>query len=865
MPNRPAGTVTFLFTDMEGSTRAWEAHPEKTRAALQRHDKIVAKAVEANHGTIVLERGEGDSIFAVFERASDAVAAACEFQRALGKEEWPIALRVRTAIHTGEAGADYRGPHVNRAARIRAIGHGEQILVSGVTAGIVRGMLPDGASLIDLGQHRLRDVSEMEHVFQLAHPDLRENFPPLKSLGNFRQNLPVQLTSFIGRSRERETVAALISNHRVVTLLGAGGSGKTRLAIQVGADQLEKFPDGVRFVDLAPLTDGSLVLDEIANAVEAKVEQGRSVADTLVRSLEGTKTLIILDNCEHVLKPCAEAVTALLRAGENVCMLATSREPLGLAGEKTWPVPLLSVPNGATKIEDISEAESIQLFVDRATAARHAFALTSANVQAIADICRTLEGGPLAIELAAARAKALTPNEIRDRLSDRFRLLTGGRGRHQTLRSTIDWSYDLLSESERALFRRLSVFGGGFDLSAVEAIWPDGDPLDHIEHLVDKSLVMVEQLSKERTRYRLLETLRQYGVERLTEAGETDEARERHFNYYLALAERAYKQRIEEESASLALLEADHDDFRFALNWSRSRPREFLRLASALGWFWQLHSYYREGKSWLEEALAMNPEESSPEKARALWALSMMLSWKGEAVRAGGLAEESVELRRKLDDPLELALALESIGWSQMFSGVDYNITLKTMEECLEAYQKFGSKKLITRGRVAVGQMLAALGDVERCEPHARQTLAEGRAQREPKFIHWPLHFLGDCGLWRGDGKNAVEMYAQSLQAALDYGNDFGVVIEMQGMAMGLLAWPGREEEGFRLYAASCARCEELQTTALDESVFWVGFRKRYVFPARERMGAVAAKAEAEGRAMDWKRAIAYAFEVSAR
>jgi len=471
MAMRPVGTVTFLFTDMEGSTRAWEAHPKETHVALQCHDEIVTKAIEANRGTIILERGEGDSIFAVFERASDAVAAACDLQSALSKQKWPpeVPLRVRVAIHTGETGADYRGPHINRAARIRAIGHGEQILVSGVTAGIVRGTLPDGASLIDLGQHRLRDVSDMEHVFQLAHPDLRENFPPLKSLSNFRQNLPVQLTSFIGRRRERKEVGALIGDHRVVTLIGSGGSGKTRLAIQIGADGLEQFPDGVRFVDLAPLNDASLVVDAIASAVGIKLEQGISVIDALVRALTGTKTLIIIDNCEHVTKACAHAVSGLLRAGESVRVLATSREPLGLAGEMTWRVPSLSLPDDATRIEEIGESEAVQLFVDRASAARPGFNLTSAIAQAITDICRTLEGLPLAIELAAARAKVLAPQQIRDRLSDRFRLLTGGLGRHQTLRSTIDWSYDLLSEKERALFRRLCVFAGGFDLPAVQA------------------------------------------------------------------------------------------------------------------------------------------------------------------------------------------------------------------------------------------------------------------------------------------------------------------------------------------------------------------------------------------------------------
>jgi len=865
MAERPTGTVTFLFTDMEGSTRAWEAYPAETGVALARHDEIVADCVLAHNGAIILERGEGDSVFAVFERASDAVAAGCAIQRAFRLEAWPahVPLCVRMAIHTGEADADYRGPHVNRAARIRGIAHGEQILLSGITAGIVRGTLPAGASLIDLGQHRLRDASEMEHVFQLAHPDLRQDFPPVKSLSNYRQNLPVQLTSFVGRRQERETVRKLIAQHRVVTLSGSGGCGKTRLAIQVGADELENFPDGVRFVDLVPVDESGLVLDAVASAVGARLEQGLSVANALVRALEGTKTLIILDNCEHLVNECADAVSTLLRGGDGLRVLATSREPLGLPGEMTWRVPSLSLPDAGSTVEEAAACEAIQLFIHRATEARESFTFTSKNVAAVTDICRTLEGVPLAIELAAARTKALTPSEIHDRLSDRFRLLTGGHGRHQTLRSTIDWSYDLLPEKERALFRRLCVFAGGFDLEAVEALWPEHDPLDGIEHLVDKSLVTVEQLNDERLRYRVLETLHQYGAERLAEAGEEEISRERHSAHYLDVAEQAYARRIEDESASLALLEADHDDFRAALRWVRTRPRDLLRLASALGWFWHLRSHYREGRTWLEQAVRLNPEEHSPEKARALWALSMILNWQGDVAAAAPIAEQSLELWRANEDPLELALALESIGWSH-FAASNYSEALRSMEDCLESYRKLGSAKLITRGRIAVGQMLAALGDVERTEPLARETLAEGRAQGEPKFIHYSLHYLGDCALWRGDAKNAVQLYGESLRAALDYGNEMEAATEMQGMAMGLMG-SGREEEGFSLYGASNARFAELQTTMVDEVAFWLKFRQRYLPPARERIGAAAAdQAEESGCKMGWKRALAYAFDLTA-
>src|SRR5438552_3431832 len=473
--NRPIGTVTFLFTDVEGSTRAWETHPAETQTALKRHDEIVAREIEAYNGALILERGEGDSVFAVFARAADAVAAAVEIQRALRAQTWPadVPIRVRMAIHTGEAGADYRGLHVNRAARLRAIAHGEQILISGVTAGILRDALPDGASLIELGRHRLRDLSQLEHVFQLAHPELRIDFAPLKSLTNFRQNLPIQLTSFIGRVEEQKTVRVLIEKHRVVILVGAGGCGKTRLAIQVGADELENFPDGVRFVDLAPLSGAGLVVDAIAAALGTKIEADLSAIDAVVKALEGTQTLIILDNCEHLLAECVEAVSALLRASGDVRVLATSREPLGLAGEMMWRVPPLSLPDGERSPEEVARCEAVQLFVDRATAARAEFSLTSSNTAAVVEICRILEGLPLAIELAAARAKTLTPQDIRARLSDRFRLLTGGRGRHQTLRSTIDWSYDLLPENERALFRRLSVFAGGLALQAKEGICGD--------------------------------------------------------------------------------------------------------------------------------------------------------------------------------------------------------------------------------------------------------------------------------------------------------------------------------------------------------------------------------------------------------
>ena len=383
-------------------------------------------------------------------------------------------------------------------------------------------------------------------------------------------------------------------------------------------------------------------------------------------------------------------------------------------------------------------------------------------------------------------------------------------------------------------------------LQAVEAIC--GDLLDTIEHLVDKSLVIVEQLSDERLRYRLLETLRHYAAEHLVEADEEEDARERHFTYYLDVAERTYARRIEDEAASLALLDGDHDDFRAALRWARARPRYLLRLTAALGWFWHLRSDYREGRAWLEEALSVNANDRSPDTALALWALSMILSWSGD-VGARRLADRSLELWQENGEPLELALALESIGYSQFMAG-EYADALRSMEDCLEQYRKFGSAKLVTRGRVNVGQMLVALGDVERTEPLARETLAEGQTQNEPKSIHYSLHYLGDCASWRGEPQKAVGIYGASLRAALDYGNQMEASTEMQGMAMGL-AGSGKEEEALRLYGASCARNEECRPLRSMRSLFGCSSRKRYLTHARERLGSAAAE-RAERKGVQW-------------
>jgi class 3 adenylate cyclase len=450
MPGWPTGTVTFLFTDVEGSTRHWEEHPAAMRAALARHDALIEAEVAGHEGTVVRPRGEGDSRFAVFARASDAVAAAAALQRALSAEPWPpeAVLRVRMALHTGEADlreGDYYGSAVNRCARLRAIAHGGQTLLSAATAALVWDSVPSGASLRDLGEHRLADLQRPEHVFQLDAGALPAEFPPVRSLEASPNNLPVQLTSFIGREEEIAEVTRLVraapSGARLLTLTGAGGAGKTRLAVQVAAGVVEDAPDGVWYVELAPLADPALLPQAVASTCGVRETPGRSLLASLCEVWQPRHVLLILDNCEHLLDACAALADTLLRHCPHLSILATSREPLGIGGETTWRVPSLAPPpQGAQPREALTRYAAVQLFVERAVAVRPDFAVTEANAPVLAQICARLDGIPLAIELAAARMRGLAVEQVAARLDQRFRLLTGGSRtalpRQQTLRGT---------------------------------------------------------------------------------------------------------------------------------------------------------------------------------------------------------------------------------------------------------------------------------------------------------------------------------------------------------------------------------------------------------------------------------------------
>ena len=545
----PTGTVTFLFTDIEGSTRLLQHLGDKYAGVLGEHRRILRTAVEENGGREV--DTQGDAFFVAFSRAKDALLAAVTAQRAMAAHRWPedIALRVRMALHTGEpvsAGTGYVGMDVHRGARICAAGHGGQILLSQTTRDLIAGDLSDGVTLRDMGEHRLKDLSEAERVFQVVAPDLPTEFPSLKSLSNLSHNLPVQLTSFIGREYEVAEVGRLLATTRLLTLMGMGGVGKTRLAVQVAAEVVEQYKDGVRLVELAALADPALVPQMLASVLGLPERPGHPPRETLVQYMSGKTLLLVLDNCEHVLSACVDLADALLKRCPALRILATSREGLGIAGELTYPVPPLCVldTGGPLPPDIVMGCEAVRLFVERAAFSKPGFRVTKDNAAAVAQIVSRLDGIPLAIELAAARVKVLDVEQIVRRLDDRFSLLTGGGRtavpRQKTLRGAMDWSYDLLGEEERTVLRRLSTFAGGCTLEAAEAVCSgDGvettEILDLLTQLVDKSLVIVETKNGE-ARYRLLETVRQYGRDKLREAGEEAGTTTRHREWLLTLA-----------------------------------------------------------------------------------------------------------------------------------------------------------------------------------------------------------------------------------------------------------------------------------------------------------------------------------------
>ena len=625
----PVGTVTFLLTDVEGSTLAWQANGPAMGAAIARHYEILDAAVAAHGGVRPQEQGEGDSIVAAFGRASDALAAAGDAQRALAAEPWTDTLadplRVRMAVHTGEAQmrneANYVGQAIIRTARLRAIAHGGQVLVSQAARDLAVDQRGAELELLDLGTHRLKDLARPEHVWQLAAPGLDREFPPPRSLDTTPNNLPLELSSFIGRTAEIATVAKLVEQNRLVVVNGSGGAGKTRLAQQVAAQLSDRFEDGVWWVELAPL-DAASGLRTIASVVAVKEPE------KLAERLAGRHVLLVLDNCEHVLDVISPLAHAIQTRCPNVHVLATSRGTLDVPGEITWRVPPLGLPEpgAAVPIERLAQYDAVRLFLERARRARPTFELTNDNGPTVAELCARVDAIPLAIELAAARTKSLTPAQILMGLDDSLRLLTGGSRvvlpRQQTLEASIDWSHNLLGRAERVLLRRLSVFAGGCDLPAAEAVCadvllPEMGVLDALERLIDQSLVTVDEEGTT-ARYRVLETVRQYGARQLAEAGETDAVRQRHEQWYVRIsAEFGPLAEGPREQDCIDRLFPDRENIAAVLTWLRDADDGvgLAALVLDLMSYWHHSNQVLSGSTWTTAALDRYREQPSVTRA----------------------------------------------------------------------------------------------------------------------------------------------------------------------------------------------------------------------------------------------------------
>ncbi len=865
MPALPTGTVTFLFSDIEGSTKLWEAYPDAMRVALARHDALLRQAIEDNNGYVF--KTIGDAFCAAFTTAPDALSAALAAQQALQRElnhgeegeykgegeprqttaqeakaqtdpqssssplsslpVFPVVqlvLRVRMALHTGTAelrDSDYFGQPLNRVARLLGAAHGGQVLLSDVAHELTRDTLPTFAGLKSLGEHRLRDLGRPEPVFQLLHPDLPDTFAPLKSLDNptLPNNLPQQVTSFIGREKEIEAVKTLLDKTRLLTLTGSGGNGKTRLSLQVAADVLENYADGVWLIELASLADPALVPQTMAQALSIPEEPGKPLAQTLVAALKDRKMLLVLDNCEHLLSACERLVDTLIRACPALKVLASSREGLGIAGETLYRIPSLSLPDlkHMATAASLGMYEAVRLFVDRAAAVLPDFVVTNQNAPALASVCHRLDGIPLAIELAAARVRSLSVEEINSKLDNRFRLLTGGSRtalpRQQTLRALIDWSYDLLTTQEKMLLCRLSVFVGGWTLAAAEQVGAgakeigegieDWEMLDLLTSLADKSLVFA-RTQGETTRYRLLETVRQYARDRLTESGESLTVRARHANCFLTLAEEARpKLRGLEQGQWLDVLEEEHDNLRQALTWygedleNAEAGEKGLRLGAALQQFWQTRGHVSEGRERLSALLAHPGGQKHTEaRADALNGAGVLARMQGDYDEARVLSEEGLTIARELGDKSGIARSLLTLGTVALDQG-DYDGARVQYEESLTIQRTLGSKWGIAASLLNLGIVALERSDYDGARVQYEESLTMFRELGDKSRIAISLGNLGNVATEQGDYVAARVLLEEGLTIRRELGDRSGIAFSL--LNLGNVATEQGDYDGARV------------------------------------------------------------------
>jgi predicted ATPase/class 3 adenylate cyclase len=755
-PELPTGTVTFLFTDIEGSTRLLQKLGAAYSDLLDEHDRLLRGAVAAGGGVAI--GSEGDSLFAAFGSASGALDAAVQAQRALAGHSWPegVSVRVRMGIHTGEAlvhDGSYVGLDVHRAARIAAVGHGGQVLLSEASRSLVEQSLPEGVALRDLGRHRLKDLAQPERIYEIVIDGLTSQFPPLRSLDATPNNLPTQLTSFVGREREVAEAGRLLAGSRLLTLTGPGGAGKTRLSLQLAAEVVGDYPDGVFFVPLGPIEDANLVPPAMMQALGLREAGNQPAADRLSEHLRDRHLLLVLDNFEQVL-PAAALVGDLLKSSPGLRAVVTSRAVLHLYGEREYEVPPLALPQSGANLDpsELARYESVALFVERATAVKPGFALSTANAAAVAEICARLDGLPLAIELAAARVKILPPQALIARLGHSLDTLQAGSSdlpaRQQTLRGAIAWSYDLLDPPAQRLFASFSVFVGGAELAAAEAVCAaEGvDVLEGLAGLVDQSLLRQEETDRE-PRFSMLFTIREFALEQLARSSTDGAVGERHAAFYLTLAEgSATGLTGHDQKRLLDTLDRENGNLRAALAWSieGDKAETALRLGAALWRFWQMRGMLLEGAGWLERILALPDTAAHPVlRAGALEAAGGVAYWRADMPVAMTYYEEALELCRRTGDRAAIAHALYNLGFPTLIDRTEVARSRAAFEECLPMARELGDKGFIAQVLWGLGNAHYYAGENEAARDVLLEDVALFRTVDDPFGLAWALHTLG--------------------------------------------------------------------------------------------------------------------------
>jgi predicted ATPase/class 3 adenylate cyclase len=916
MASPPTGTVTFLFTDIEGSTKLWEDNAPAMQAALARHDELLRLAIEEHGG--YLFKTVGDAFCCAFPTAPDALEAALEAQRLLLKERWgeSTTLRVRMALHIGaaeEREGDYFGPPVNRVARLLSAAHGGQVLLSLPTHEMVRDQLPAGMSLTDLGEHRLKDLFRPERVFQLSAAELPSEFPPLRTLDAYRNNLPLQPTPLVGREKEVSEVCDLLRGDetRLLTLTGPGGIGKTRLALQAAADLLDDFSDGAFLVPLATLTEAELLLPTVAETLGVRESGEQPLDESLKDYLSERRVLLVLDNFEQVLGA-APTVTELLAGAPGLKVLATSRAPLGLYGEKEYAVPPLSVPDvrHLPDLKTLSQYEAVRLFIERAKSAKADFEVTDDSAPAVAEICVRLDGLPLARELAAARIKMLPPRAMLHRLGSRLKLLTGGARdlpeRQRTLRGTIEWSHALLDEGERTLFGRLAVFSGGRTLEAIEAICDaEGDlpvdAFDGISSLVDKSLLRQEEGPGGEPRFVMLETVHEFAREKLRQSAEAEQIKRVHAEYFLTVAEEAFPElRGPHQLEWLERLEAEHDNMRAALSWAldRKEVESALRLGSALSGFWSVRDYQSEGRRWLGEALAMDGRVSPEVRAMALAGAGWLAMDQGDLGRAKEACEEGLELlaneareeasearlwllgflgwvawqreqheqaKQLFEEGLALSQEMSDIWWlaTSLSNLAVVSQSLGDSERATELYyesmgllREQGDKHSLAINLNNLAMVVYSQGDLGRAAQLTEEAVALFRELGARGDAALGLCNLGWIALLQDDLGRTTDLYRESLSLSWDTGLNQIVQGSLEGLAC-LAGAQGKTERATQLWGAAQALHE---TKGIPRDIDFLAEADARISAVRSGMGEEAwEEAWHKGRAMTLDEAVSYA------